>query len=249
MSEITVDQQRAEAAIESLFAKLAPWVRNLLDFPGLAEWKREAVEKSLLYSLDPLSDIEPVEDFTFPPDLVRQHELVQGFYSLYSARSDVAQTSYYFRRFPFRSLPVTRAEHMRTCVELFYSRVFVFRERLERQLKWLSRRTLPKGLPVEDVMAEFSQRFKDLINERNGIHHDAAYSDFQIAALGLGDLLAEAGEPAMFRMRQSDYNRLSRSWQNRVKHTADALTVWCGVVALIMLSRCSFLSEPAGSSD
>lgn len=230
------------AAKDAVWTRVSNWLMRLLDYPGFREWKNEVVRRHMSFTLLPHAPVEPFDDFRFDEDTLRQHDIVAGYVRLTRAATDCRSAQHYFRRFPFRGLPIGREEHLRTCAELYYSRVYQFRERLFRLLTWIERRTLPKGLDVKALKAAFDEQLREELDARHRIHHEEAYSDFELDALGQTDLLAAVGE-GWPRMSDAGYHRLARRWRQRVVASADKLDFWVGVAALLMLVRCRFLQE------
>ncbi len=233
----------AEEARAEIWSRITPWLNQLLDYPGFREWKTESMGQKLAYAALPNHVIEPLEDFEFSQEILQQHHLISGYMQIMSAASDCRATQYYFRRYPFRGLPVGRAEHLRTCCELYYSRVYQFNERLETLLKRLARRTKPKGFDADGVMKQFREHLAVELDARNRIHHEKEYSDFEIESIGTSDLLDQAG--AEFpTISHNGFHKISRRWQARVRSTSDKLDLWVGCAAVLMLARCPFLKPP-----
>lgn len=238
-----IDATVAAAAKESVWPRVSGWLTLLLDYPGFREWKSEVVRRHMTFTLIPQAPVEPLEDFRFDADTLRQHDIVAGYVRLTRAAIDCRSTQHYFRRYPFRGLPIGRDEHLRTCAELYYSRVYQFRERLFRLLTWIERRTSPKGLDVKALREAFDGQMRAELDARHRIHHEEAYSDFELDALGQTDLLADFDD-GWPRMSDADYHRIARQWRKRVEASADRLDLWVGVVAALMLVRCRFLPQP-----
>lgn len=231
------------AAKEAVWPRVSAWLMHLLKYPGFRDWKDEVARRHMVFALLPQAPVEPFHDFQFDPATLREHEIVAGYVRLIGAANDCRTSQHYFRRYPFRGLPVGRNDHLRTCCELYYSRVYQFRERLFRLLVRIERRTEPKGLDVRALKKHFDAQLRDELDARHRIHHEAAYSDFELDALGQTDLLTtvKAGWP---RMSDAGYHRIARQWRRRVEVTADKLDFWVGVAAVLMLNQCRFLTDP-----
>lgn len=236
-----IDADMARSAKGAVWPRVSAWMMRLLDYPGFREWKNEVARRHMVYTVLPQVAIEPFNDFEFDAETLREHDIVAGYVRLIRAAADCRSTEHYFRRYPFRGLPIGRDEHLRTCCELYYSRVYQFRERLFRLLTWIGRRTKPKGLNVAALRDHFDAQLREELNARHRIHHEAAYSDFQLDALGQTDLLSSVGD-GWPRMSDADYHRIAREWRRRVSASADKLDFWVGVAAVLMLARCHFLT-------
>lgn len=122
------------AAKEAVWPRVSAWLMHLLDYPGFREWKNDVARRHIVFTLVPEAPVGSFENFVFDADTLRQHEIVAGYVRLIKAATACRSTQHYFRRYPFRGLPIGRDEHLRTCAELYYSRVYQFRERLFRLL-------------------------------------------------------------------------------------------------------------------
>ena len=243
-----VDAALAAEAKLAVWPRVSGWLMRLLDYPEFREWKNEAIRRQMTFTLLPQAPVEPFEDFRFDAQTLREHDIVAGYVRLNKAATDCRMTQHYFRRYPFRGLPVGRDEHLRTCAELYYSRVYQFRERLFRLLTWIERRTLPKGLDIKTLKDSFDAQLRAELDARHRIHHEAAYTDFELDALGQTDLLASVDE-GWPRMSDAGYHSIARGWRQRVVASADKIDFWVGVAAVLMLVRCQFLPPPQATID
>jgi hypothetical protein len=245
---VQIDAALAAAAKEAVWPRVSGWLMGLLDYPGFREWKNEAMRRQMHFTILPQRPVETFEDFRFDTQTLREHDIVAGYVRLSRAATDCRATQHYFRRYPFRGLPIGRDEHLRTCAELYYSRVYQFRERLFRLLIWIERRTQPKGLDVKALKEVFDAQLQVELDARHRIHHEEAYTDFELDALGQTDLLSSVND-GWPRMSDAGYHRIAREWRQRVVASADKLDFWVGAAAVLMLVRCRFLLLPPEPDD
>jgi hypothetical protein len=244
MEAIVVDHSVSRESQRVLQNRIGQWLTQIIEYPGYGEWKNKQLMQTLLEGLIPDMEYDSPPDFDFSADVKQQVDLVQGYHAIISTMHGVRECEFYFRTYPFRGKNISREAHLRTCCELFLSRVYQFKKRWLRQLKWLGRRTQPKGLSIKSLEEDFDARFGKLVAERNKIHHEQEYSDIQTQALGLGDLLSVTqGTPDWMRVSRGSYLRIRRGWVKTVRNTADQLDLFVGVVATLMLTRCRFLPE------
>jgi len=242
MGPIVINADGSKKAQELLQRRLLLWLRKLLAYEGYTEWKNKQIQQTLLAGLIPATELEPLADFRFSEEIEREHPLVAGYYAVLSSVMSVRECEFYFRRYPFGGKNVSREAHLRTCCELFFSRVYQFETRWLRHLTQLSRRTKPKGLPIELLKAEFRSRFEEIRSVRHQIHHEDEYSDIQLKAVGLGDLLSIGDQQfEWLKMSQLSYRQITKDWIARVHSAADQLDLFVGVTATLMLARCEFL--------
>lgn len=122
MLQITAESSKA--AQDQLLPRIQNWMRTLLENDDYRHWKNRQIKYHLLYALDQDETLEEVGDFSFDPAFEKEISLVSGYFQILSTLGLVKQCEYYFRRFAFRDLPVSRHEHLATCCELFASRVY-----------------------------------------------------------------------------------------------------------------------------
>lgn len=242
MQNLVVTQKTAQEAQRLLQDRIGIWLQQLLKFPGYSEWKNRQIIQTLIEGHATDIALDPLPDFQFPKEIEQQINLIQGYHAILSCLYSLRECEFYFRRYPFGGRDVSREAHLRNCCELFLSRVYQFQQRWTRQLKWLNRRTKPKGIPVDALEREFRARFGNLLDERHKLHHDEEYSDVQLKAIGLGTLLSLGDDkPDWMRLSRGSYLRIRREWVQKVKATADQLDMFAGVIATLMLERCHFL--------
>ena len=103
-----------------------------------------------------------------------------SYFALMKSHEAMTDTQYYFRRFPFKGLPVSHEQHLRYICEMFFSRIYEFRERLKRSLNAINI-VIETDLAIKQVLKSFSKEFDQDLRERNSIHH---FSHFEDAIIG-----------------------------------------------------------------
>lgn len=261
LSELRVDEggilrmppEVASTAKKLLEKRLHAWIVRMLAIPGYSDWKNEKFKQQLMFSLDPNHDFPEDEDFAFPKALIEEHALIAGYYNVLSTMLTVRQTEKYFRRYPFRNREVSREDHLKTCCELLFSRVYHFRERFFTHLTKLDRATEPKkSLDIPALKDSFERHFKQVLDQRRVINHETGYSDIELGSIGLSDMLSDADpEFAAFRSPPHVYRTVAANWAKKTQAISDDLDLYVGYSAVQMLMRCSFLveMEPAAPSS
>jgi hypothetical protein len=235
--------EQSEQAQKELFERTTTWMKlNLTDHKEFLEWKNRQMRDILLSGLLPDHEPEFLEDFVFPKEIEIQLDLIQGYMELQSTLLSIKQCEFYFRRYPFATLGISRDAHISTCCELLFSRVYQFKEKWLAHLKRLSRRTKPTKIPTAFFEKQFRTVFDGILAARNEIHHERAYSDIQIKALGMGDLLALAdSELNWTKVSQASYRQITNRWVKQVRSISKQIEVFAGFTAYLMLERCDFL--------
>jgi hypothetical protein len=251
MQNVAITQQAAADAKSKLQHRIAAWMDKLAAVEGFNDWRLAKMREQMIMTLLPKYVPADMNDFDMPAAIRDEHSLVTGYYNVMSAAHSLRETGLYFRRYPFRNNEVSRESHLKTCCELFFSRVYHFRERFIKQLVQLDRNTQPrKMLPLQAIKDQFASDFATILEERNNINHHTGYTDLQLDAIGLADLLSGNDDDFSFmRTPASTYKHVARDWAKRTLVVADKLDLYVGLVAILMLGRCDFLplqksSEP-----
>lgn len=230
------------------------WSKLLNEHPGWRDWQRNRVGHTLHFD-DAFS--APVErlpkEFEFPREIGFQHSIVMQYLALLEAIEALRECEYYFRRYPFYGLPVSRYNHFKNSCEMYFARFYEFRERLKAYLNTL--KSIPHGtnLDVGRFVKLYDKDFDAEIRERNQINHHRRFEDLALDRLLLLSLVATRPEDKGWRRElRSAYRTAANEWVQRVRRRAVRLDQYMEVVAEITLARCLFLSinskGTAGSS-
>ncbi len=227
-------------------------MNGYLAIPGFADWKEEKIKEQLMLNMIPGYEVSEFDEFPMPPEIVEQHKIITGYYNIVSALLSLRQTERYFRRYPFSKGEVSREDHLKTCCELLFSRLYHFRERYLKHLTQLNRKTEPrKSLDVNAIEKSFDAHFRSSLDQRHSINHHTGYSDIELGAIGLSDMLSHASEDLAFmRASRARYRTVTASWVEKTRRLADDLDLYVGYTAVQMMMRCSFLiGSEAHESD
>jgi hypothetical protein len=237
-----------KAATQRLHDAIANWIRSLDEYPGWREWNRKKVGKVLDHD-DPffgLAPSEPLGDFTFSPEVERQHSIALGFLRLDMTAMSLKDCEFYFRRYPFRNLPVSRHDHLNNMCEMYFSRFYEFKTRLKELMNLVNAATGRK-LAVGELIKAFDKTFGPELRARNDIHHHARFSDIAIDKVALTHLVSKGdkGPRGWDREHLNAYRRATKEWANRVRERAKIVDLFVNAVAEAILSHCSFLGDLA----
>ncbi len=167
--------------IDCLDAAIGIWMKKLDDIAGWREWNHQKLHATLAVD-DPWPGDEKVRlsDFPLPDPISLEHAVVMSYYGLVTSLKSLRDCEYYFRRYPFRELPVTHYDHLRHICEMYFGRFYEFSERM----KILSDavRVVQPGtkIPFGDLIKNFGKYFKTELKERNSIHHHDRFEDIHI---------------------------------------------------------------------
>jgi len=148
----------------AVFDDVIRWIEQLTAYPGFMEWKRESIAETLRHGVGLVPGGQPLPSFGFPDEIVEQHRFITSFLSLQSTWQAMVHTEYYFRRFPFKDLPISRHDHLRYTCENFFGRIYEFQERLRVCLNALlavSDSKIDVGRIIKNCKKEFQNELKD----------------------------------------------------------------------------------------
>jgi hypothetical protein len=177
------------------------WIMRLNDEPGWREWSRSRVGQ-VMYFDDPLEDVEDLDDledledlpreYVFRPPLDKQHTVIVQYLGLQQTANVLRQCEYYFRRYPFRGLPVTRHEHLTNICEMYFSRIFELKERIKKYLNALATIPAPGRIDIGKFIKQFEKEFDQEIRARNSVHHHERFEDIALERLFLTEIISKA---------------------------------------------------------
>jgi hypothetical protein len=127
---------------DQLLSKLGKWTEEI-STPEFHQFKKQQLSYAIADDFDRKHlNLKPPAEFVFSETVEKQHALVMSFYELIGSTNSLAQCEYYFRRFPFRGLPVSRESHIRNICELYFAYFYIIKNRVKTVLRNLKRRVL-----------------------------------------------------------------------------------------------------------
>ncbi len=209
---------------------------------------REAKVASLVAAMD-LDGIlsEPSDEgkpIALPPEMDVQHTVVTRYLELCDLVLSVKSCEYYFRRFPFNGLPVTRHEHLSNICELYFSRIYQFKERLKNLVDAVDVSAPRHGIQFGPFIKRFTKGFDQEIRERNQIHHFQKFVDLDIERVfltGMHDMVFPNG--GWKAEQRAYYRKVAKEWAQRVRNRGARLDEFLEAVAEALLQGCPFLAD------
>lgn len=234
--------------MDRMFAATGIWVKKLDEVPGWQEWNRQKLHAILAVD-DPWPGDDKIKlnHFQLPEPIDREHSVVISYYGLLTSLSSLRDCEYYFRRYPFRGLPVSHHDHLRYICEMYFGRFYEFSERIKVASDAVRSAVPSSKIAFGDLVKQFGKRFKPELKERNSVHHNDRFEDIRLDNIGIiFTAAAGKGQPShlMRRMRNS-YREAAREWAERVRRRSNDVEEYLEAVAALMLDHCAFLSEIA----
>lgn len=228
-----------------LMDQIGKWIKLIDDYPGWREWQRKKIGTTLAYAEDEDPDWGDVpNEFKFSEEIERQHTALMAYLSLSTCLHALQQCEFYFRRYPFSNLPVTKEDHIRNVCEMYFNRFYEFKSRLKRCLNAVNE-TIDGDLDVGSVLKRFANQFDQELRARNSIHHHDRFDDVAIQSIGLALLMGhdeKVGEGWRW-VARARYRKSSSEWAARVQRRSKAVEQYLEAVAEAMLKHCLFLSD------
>jgi hypothetical protein len=135
-------------------------MKDLDDYPGWREWRRKRIGHTLHFDDQFPADFEKFEDeFKFSDEVEKQHAVVIQYLGLVDAVSSLKDCEYYFRRYPFRGLPVTRDSHITNVCEMFFGRFYEIKERLKEYFNAVSAVAPRHSLGIGPFIKAYEKEF------------------------------------------------------------------------------------------
>jgi hypothetical protein len=248
---------KMESADIRLQSSVGRWLLKLTEVRGWNEYKRQISIRTFWHDDVIPGEFPPLGDFILPEDLNREHAIVVSYYALLSTIRSLRDCEYYFRRYPFSDLSVSKYDHLRYICEMYFGRFYEFKSRAKQCFNAVKALGIP-NTPANPglFIKHFDKEFNTELRERNKVHHHDRFEDIAIDNLFITSLLAQGSKPenGLNRRNSAFYRKLSNEWANRAVQRSKKLDEYLNVIAELLLASCPFLAEPTsdqaeGNSD
>ena len=235
---------------------ICKWMNDLRDYPGWREWNRGKLWR--IWSYDAMdSGQTPRHDpeFTFSDEVAEQHPVIMRYLELMRVIDALKECEFYFRRYPFRDLPVTRSNHLANICEMYFSRCYQFKERLKEYFE-----AVKNVVPTQDVdtvkdfatnfFKVYEREFKEELKARNLIHHNERFEDIEITRIALKEALyGTDGLDIEPQDQLNEYRKATKYWVQRVRVSGVKMDACLECLAELTLEYCKFLSDTGKSTN
>lgn len=221
------------------------WMMKLENYPGWKEWRSNRIGLTLYFD-DPISPPAKTHahEFKFADEIERQHAVVFQYLGLLQTVNTLKECEFYFRRYPFRGLPVTRDSHLTNICEMYFSRFYEFRERLKNYLNAVNSIVEGRKVDVKAWLKLFQNNFERELRACNDIHHQRRFEDVAIDRIFLtGTLSGGTSNDIWTREQVGAYQRVAKEWALRVRKRGTRMDEFLEALAKVTLDNCSFLSK------
>ena len=227
-----------------LLESIGKWIEKNTT-PEFKDFKHKQIRHTLADELDyKLGLPEMPKEFVFGEAVEKEHALIMSFLYLHQSTEAFSQCEYYFRRFPFRNLPISRHDHLRNMCELYFTMFYVIRSRLKAVLNKLKASCPAHRIDIGAFVKAYDKEFDQELRERNSVHHTIPFSDLNIDRIMLAGMIASTEgfrDKGWDREHLSVYRKSSKEWAGRAKSRNIALQAYIEEVAKVLLNNVSFL--------
>ena len=219
------------------------WMVSLDTNPEWKQWRRRKFARTLYFDDPFFSDDALDREFVFPVDVEKQHAIVIQFLGLQESINLLKECEFYFRRYPFRGLPVTRYSHITNICEMYLSRFYEFRERFKKYLNAIKAIAPEHTINIGQFIKEYDRIFDQELRARNAIHHHRRFDDIAIDRIFLTEVVSLDNNKGLEQTHRAAYRKATREWAQRVKKRGAMMDQFLEVVASVTLSNCDFLTQ------
>lgn len=229
---------------EKIHRAIREWMVQLNSYPGWSEWNQKKI-RFVMYYEDAVSvELEP--EFQFSIDIEKQHSIIMSYLSLEKSIEDLKNVEFYFRRYPFNGLPITKYSHLANVCEMYFSKFYEFSERAKEHFDKIKSHNQEPDKIYGKIISKFKKEFAFELKERNLSHHHRKFSDIAIEQLFMIDILGKSAstEDAKW-LLDTRYRRIKKEWIVRLRRKSTRAELYLDDIADITLKKCNFLGATA----
>jgi hypothetical protein len=229
---------------EAMLSAINLWTQPLIDHPAFRQLIRSKIGSARDWEDDWQATSGRVSEVIMPEPLASQHDVVIQFYNLWSAAERLKTTEFYFRRYPFRDLPVNPYEHLENVCAMYFSYFYVFQERLKVFFAALAKACPEADINAGGLIKLYKARFKTELAERNGGTHIAPFDDLTIGAVLLRSLTNLKDSTDARAAERYAYRKAAREWAGHARRGGERVAIFLEGVAGGALPVAKFLETP-----
>lgn len=238
------DKHETESGHDRMWRAMVAFTNALHSVPGWKAWKSAHFAR-VIYADDELTDGRP-EVFEFPDPIDKQHDIFMQYLGLIEVVESVKGCEYYFRRYPFRGLPIARHEHIANICEMYFGRFYQFKERLKSFTDAIKVVEPNHGLDFGRFIRQFEKEFNSELRARNQVHHHQRFSDLAIEQIYMTGFVSEIRPGKGWGDEHfAAYRKTAKEWAHRVKVRSKRLDDFVEALALATCGCCNFIDALA----
>ena len=236
----------APSHTDQLIRKLGKWTESI-STPEFHQFKRQQLSYAIADDFDRKHfEKEPPTEFVFSKTVEKQHALVMSFYELLGSSNALAQCEYYFRRFPFRGLPVSREHHIKNMCELYFAHFYIIKNRVKTVFEKFKDACPGIKGDFGAFIKRYDKEFDQELRARNEVHHHYSFDDLNIHRIMLTGMMSSTDwykGKGWDREHLRAYRAASKEWSDRVKRRSVVMQKFVDAVSKLILNNAPFLAD------
>lgn len=220
------------------------WIGKLSEIPGWRAWKDQSLANAVWLRDDEPTMRKEIGDWEFEGAFGQEHAIITSYYALISTVTSLKDCEYYFRRYPFYGLPVSKDEHLRYIFEMYFGRFYEFSERMKKCSDMVQKHKGNRSSKVfGKLIKDFKNEFDEEIRERHHVHHHDRFEDVRIHNLALTkaafiDHNIEASWKSAY---DRAYRKTVVEMVDQVRVRSGHVEEYLNAMATVILAECPFL--------
>ncbi len=245
-----------------LLNALGVWMASSIEDPDRNERTNKRMLAVMYRHLD-LGDSLIVPDESLNETEKLEYSVMSSYIKLPSMLISIRQCEYYFRRFPFTGLPISRSEYIRNCCEMVFSQILQLREYIKLVLNAIKTLEPQTKAPIGSIVKSFNRSFNQIHRLRNQVHHTERFNDDIISQLSMIEILDVTQRPKIGGEKNAEsaaitseilnskklYRQACRKWVGYVQDYEKVAERYVELVAEIILAECAFIKSHISSAD
>jgi hypothetical protein len=237
-----------------LLNALGVWMKSSMEDRGRNERANKRMLAVMYRHLD-LGESLIVPDESLNETEKSEYNVMSSYIRLASMLISIRQCEYYFRRFPFTGLPISRSEYLRNCCEMVFDRIMQLRDNLKIVLNAIK--------TIGSIVKAFNRSFNQIQRLRNQTHHVERFNDDIISQLSMLEIFDVAHRLNIGGKKNADSTAIISETLNSKKLYRQACRKWVGyvhdyekvaeryveLVAEIILVECAFIKPHISQAD
>lgn len=231
-----------DPVIASFWKKIARWMDALRDDPEWRKFNKEKLAYTLTYNEFSPEENGEGQEFVFSEEMAKEHAFILCYVELIACLNALTQCEYYFRRYPFTGLPVSHADYLTRNCEVFFNKLYEFRERIKNLGAALKEVSPAKYMDTGKLIRQYDHTFREELKERNLLNHHTRFSDVVLTKFAMIAMLEEDQIPLPFAdSARAEYRRVCAQWIKRIRLKQAAVKVYLIKITEFLDETCDFL--------
>ena len=214
------------------------WLSTTRNNPEDWDFTRKRIRYTFADSYDNVSN--PGE-LILTPEVSAQNNLILGFLELLQSLSVMEQTEFYFRRYPFHGLPITKHDHMRNICEMYFGAVYTIRCKIKIVLNHLKTFLPSTDIRVADFIKAFDREFDLEIRARGQAVHRESFDEVGLSRLLLTSMMDDSEQTGTNCRQNYEFREFQKRWSKRVRLKSRIAKQFVEEVASAILENSGFL--------